>query len=99
MKRMQVAGSFSHCPAAWLLLWLAGKAAQLPRRALTTPRRHSWPCSTARAIDSQSSDAGAYDPVCPGRLRGGQILYPTVYRKAATKYFPAVADTPCAAKA
>lgn len=53
--------------------------------------------STSRRIDSQSSEAGGYDPACPGRLRGGQILFPLVFRKVETRPFPAVAN-PCLGK-
>lgn len=79
------------CPPASLHTWCWWPAptswpAPVPSLAPTAPRAApppAWcdppmPRSASRAIDSQSSAAGAYDPACPGRLHGGQLMFPTV---------------------
>lgn len=55
-------------------------------------------CSISRDIDTQSSEAGAFNPDCPGRLHGGDVVFPPVFEKVETKHFPATKN-PCAKEA
>ncbi|PRW57720.1 hypothetical protein C2E21_3493 [Chlorella sorokiniana] len=48
-----------------------------------------------RSVDSQSSEAGGYNPDCPGRVHGGAINFPTPYTLVANKVFPTPLENPC----